>query len=191
MGVRAQLWDIAGQDRFQKLTRAYFANAKAVVIVCDVSREGTIEAVQRWKEEVDRCAAIGGLYWDPTDPTCNHMPRLPVVLLANKADLLQNASQAFKLGATMERMCAELGFMRWWICSARTGEAVQDAFSTLLTAVVRQEAERDPAHTAAWRQRNQNGAFRLHAVHNTGTGGAMGTGEEHDDDTAVRLMDCC
>lgn len=41
IGVRLQLWDIAGQDRFQKLTRAYFSKAKGVVIVCDVSREGT------------------------------------------------------------------------------------------------------------------------------------------------------
>lgn len=41
LGVRLQLWDIAGQDRFQKLTRAYFSNAKGVVIVCDVSRPGT------------------------------------------------------------------------------------------------------------------------------------------------------
>eukprot|EP01035_Chromulina_nebulosa_P036346 gene36346-48956_t len=28
IGVRLQLWDIAGQDRFQKLTRAYFSKAK-------------------------------------------------------------------------------------------------------------------------------------------------------------------
>ena len=41
IGVRLQLWDIAGQDRFQKLTRAYFSKARGVVIVCDVSREGT------------------------------------------------------------------------------------------------------------------------------------------------------
>jgi GTPase SAR1 family protein len=41
LGVRLQLWDIAGQDRFQKLTRAYFTHAKGVVIVCDVSRPGT------------------------------------------------------------------------------------------------------------------------------------------------------
>ena len=47
-GVRLQLWDIAGQDRFQKLTRVYFAKAKGVVIVCDVSREGTVDAIKNW-----------------------------------------------------------------------------------------------------------------------------------------------
>lgn len=39
--VRLQLWDIAGQDRFAKLTRAYFRNANGVIIVCDVTREGS------------------------------------------------------------------------------------------------------------------------------------------------------
>ena len=41
-----QLWDIAGQDRFARLTRAYFRKAKAAVIVCDLTREGTFEAVR-------------------------------------------------------------------------------------------------------------------------------------------------
>ncbi|CAM9528132.1 unnamed protein product [Choristocarpus tenellus] len=47
--VRLQLWDIAGQDRFAKLTRAYFRRAKGAIVVCDVTREGTFDAVSRWK----------------------------------------------------------------------------------------------------------------------------------------------
>lgn len=47
--VRLQLWDIAGQDRFAKLTRAYFRKAKGAVVVCDVTREGTFDAIVRWK----------------------------------------------------------------------------------------------------------------------------------------------
>ena len=91
IGVRLQLWDIAGQDRFQKMTRAYFAKAKGVVIVCDVSREGTVEAIKNWKSEIDNCAQVNGA------------PDIPVILFANKADLLSNAQDAFKTGATMER----------------------------------------------------------------------------------------
>ena len=88
IGVRFQLWDIAGQDRFQKLTRAYFNNAKGVVIVCDVSREGTIDAVRTWKREIDDWA-------DKSNYT-----NIPVILFANKSDLLTNPQDAFRTGYT-------------------------------------------------------------------------------------------
>lgn len=91
LGVRLQLWDIAGQDRFQKMTRAYFAKAKGVVIVCDVSREGTVEAIKNWKTEINNCTHITGA------------EDIPVILFANKADLLSDAQDAFRTGATMER----------------------------------------------------------------------------------------
>lgn len=96
--VRLQLWDIAGQDRFQKLTRSYFHGAHGVIVVCDVSREGTIDAVVQWKREVDGCTLSMG----------DGSP-LPVILFANKADLLENAVEAFRAGALMERVCREHG----------------------------------------------------------------------------------
>ena len=46
--VKLQLWDIAGQDRFARLTRAYFNNAKGALVVCDVTRDGTFEAAANW-----------------------------------------------------------------------------------------------------------------------------------------------
>lgn len=123
LGVRLQLWDIAGQDRFQKMTRAYFAKARGVVIVCDVSREGTVEAIKNWKSEIN--------HWSEN---------IPVILLANKADLLTNAQEAFKTGATMERICREQGILHWWSTSARTGEYVDEGFALLIAHVL--EAER-------------------------------------------------
>lgn len=55
--VRLQLWDIAGQDRFARLTRLYFRRAKGAIVVCDVTREGTFEAAGKWKQELDRMVA--------------------------------------------------------------------------------------------------------------------------------------
>eukprot|EP01035_Chromulina_nebulosa_P020922 gene20922-27118_t len=123
IGVRLQLWDIAGQDRFQKLTRAYFTNARGVVIVCDVSRDGTIDAVKNWKNEIDTWSNISN---------CD----LPVVLFANKADLLTNPQDAFKTGATMERICRELGFKGWWITSAKSGDNLDEGFHTLIKEIL-------------------------------------------------------
>lgn len=194
VGVRVQLWDIAGQDRFQKLTRAYFSNAKAVVVVCDVSREGTIDAVRKWKQEVDRCAASSGQYADPSEPDSHssHLPKLPVVLLANKCDLLQDASHAFKFGAIMERLCVELGFLSWWTCSARTGEALNEAFQSLLREVVLQDFEREARDASGTSidssssgkvNAADNGAFRLGSR-------ALGATDQ-DEDLEPHFTDCC
>ena len=89
-----------GQDRFQKMTRAYFAKARGVVIVCDVSREGTVDAIKNWKREIDHWANVN---------SGDRALHIPVILFANKADLLTNAQEAFKTGATMERICREQG----------------------------------------------------------------------------------
>ena len=99
VGVRLQLWDIAGQDRFQKMTRAYFAKARGVVIVCDVSREGTVEAIKNWKAEIDNWALTNDLHG------------IPVILFANKADLLTDPQEALKTGAIMERSKPEIIFI--------------------------------------------------------------------------------
>ncbi len=95
---------IAGQDRFQKLTRAYFSKARGVVIVCDVSREGTIDAVTKWKEEIDTWCEQS----DQKD--------LPVVLFANKADLLTDPQDAFRTGALREKVCRESNILGEGVC---------------------------------------------------------------------------
>ena len=109
--VRLQLWDIAGQDRFARLTRAYFRRAKAACVVCDVTRENTFEAVLQWKQELDRFSQEQSERCSP----------LPVVLFANKSDMLTDAPESFELGAKMERLCREHGFAAWYISSGESG----------------------------------------------------------------------
>merc|ERR1712018_341992 len=41
--IRLQMWDLAGQDRFNHLSRLYFNKAAGVLLVCDQSTEKSLE----------------------------------------------------------------------------------------------------------------------------------------------------
>ena len=43
----------AGQERFGNMTRVYYKEAVAAMIVFDVTRVATFEAVQKWKKDID------------------------------------------------------------------------------------------------------------------------------------------
>lgn len=51
--VRIQLWDIAGQERFGSMTRVYYKDAVGALISFDVTKHQTLEAVKKWKEDLD------------------------------------------------------------------------------------------------------------------------------------------
>ena len=56
--VRLQLWDIAGQERFGSMTRVYYRDADAAVIMFDLTAQRTFEAVARWKLRFSRLALL-------------------------------------------------------------------------------------------------------------------------------------
>ncbi|DAZ95993.1 TPA: hypothetical protein N0F65_009294 [Lagenidium giganteum] len=132
--VHLQLWDIAGQDRFAKLTRAYFREAKGAVIVCDITRENTIDAVMNWKNEIDACCK-----------DLNHGESIPVVLIANKSDLLSNPMGALDIGVNMQKCVDHNGIIEWFRASAKNGDHIDDAFQCLLDRMVQDHR----AHAAA------------------------------------------
>jgi small GTP-binding protein len=123
--VSLQLWDIAGQDRFAKLTRAYFREAKGAVIVCDITRENTIDAVMTWKNEIDHCCK-----------DLNHGENIPVVLIANKSDLLEDPMDAMNIGVNMQKCVEKNGILEWFRASAKNGDYVDEAFQFLLNKMV-------------------------------------------------------
>lgn len=73
MVVSLQLWDIAGQERFGNMTRAYYKGAMGAFVVYDVSRPNTFQNVSKWKNDIDNKVRL-----QRTGSS------IPVVLLANK-----------------------------------------------------------------------------------------------------------
>ena len=98
----------------------------AAVVVCDVTREVTFEAAARWKAELDQLN-----------------PELPVILVANKCDLLDDSTSSFIAGARMEAACRKHGFRGWYVTSAKLDLNIDQAMRGLLGHVEAKRREEE------------------------------------------------
>lgn len=73
--VRLMLWDTAGQEEFDAITKAYYRGAQACVLAFSTVDYASYAAVARWREKVlAECGSI------------------PMVLVQNKIDLIDGAT---------------------------------------------------------------------------------------------------
>jgi Ras-related protein Rab-8A len=54
--LKLQIWDTAGQERFRSITQAYYRGAMGLMIVYDVTKEKTFQAVKEWVSNVNQHA---------------------------------------------------------------------------------------------------------------------------------------
>jgi len=118
MRVRLQLWDIAGQERFGSFTRVYYKDAVAALIVFDMEHPKSLQTALKWKEDVDDKIQLS-----------NGQP-LPVILIGNKSDLIQDKPWARSLytKAYFESFCKDHGFLTWFTTSCLDGTNVDVPF---------------------------------------------------------------
>jgi len=128
--VRLQLWDIAGQERFGNMTRVYYKEAVGAIVVFDVTRSATFDAVQKWKNDID-CKVV----LPPDDRP------IPVVLLGNKIDLAKESFQ--KTPSQMEKYCEEHGFSGWFETSAKENQNIEKAFKFLVSKILENEVRKE------------------------------------------------
>jgi Ras-related protein Rab-2A len=69
--IKIQIWDTAGQEAFQSITRSYYRSAAGVLLVFDLTCEESFENVERWFEETQN----------------NGNGAMVVCLVGNKCDL--------------------------------------------------------------------------------------------------------
>jgi len=116
--VRLQLWDIAGQERFGHMTRVYYKEAVGAVVVYDMTRQNTFEAVKKWKQDLD-------------ENLSTERP-LPVILLANKCDLAETKPDPNK----MDAFAKDQGFIAWYETSAKEDINITKAIRTLVQHIL-------------------------------------------------------
>ncbi|CAO3600319.1 unnamed protein product [Absidia cylindrospora] len=130
--IRLQLWDIAGQERFGNMTRVYYKEALGAFVVYDVTRPQTFEGVTKWKQDLDSKVSL------PEPWGGGH---IPVVLLANKMDMLQEGHGQPINHQEMNQFCRDNGFSNWFETSAKDNSNIDEAARHLIESIVAIEDE--------------------------------------------------
>ncbi len=111
------LWDLQGDDEFQRLRTSYLRGAAGLFFVADGTRRETLDTVHRLSQEIALPASV------------------PLVLALNKADM----TQAWEIRDSDLAGFAAAG---WTLLrtSAKTGDGVESAFASLAEQIVKAKA---------------------------------------------------
>jgi small GTP-binding protein len=109
------LWDLYGEDDFQKVRMSYLRGSSGYILVVDGTRNATLDTAIGLKQNVEESVGV-----------------LPFVVVLNKSDL----TQEWELDEARVEALAAQGwtFIRG---SAKTGEGVEEAFQTLVEKISR------------------------------------------------------
>lgn len=102
----------------------YYKEAYGALLVYDISRPPTFESVAHWKQEIDSKVRLP------------NGANLPVVLVANKCDLLETEVNREELDA----FCEQHGFEGWFETSAKLNKNIDKA-SRFLVGRILQHAD--------------------------------------------------
>ncbi|MEM2143090.1 MAG: Rab family GTPase [Candidatus Thorarchaeota archaeon] len=115
--IKLIIWDLAGQERFDFIRTAYYRGSVGALLVYDVTRRSTWLELPKWLEETD--SALGR--------------RIPIILLANKVDLVNERVITTEAG---QKFAQENGLIAYLETSALTGQNVEEAFNILARATL-------------------------------------------------------
>ena len=107
--IKIQIWDTAGQEAFQAITRTYYKGAIGALLVYDITRKDTFIHVTKWLEEVRN----------------NSSKTITVILIGNKKDLEDKRQVTYEEG---EAFAKENGLM-FLETSAKTAYNVVESFN--------------------------------------------------------------
>ncbi len=114
--VVLQVWDLAGQPRFEIVRQGFYRGARGGLLVFDVTRRRTFLNLDRWREE-----AINNIGRD-----------VPMVVVANKVDLEDSRIVGTDEG---KEYATEHGYA-YVESSALTGQNVEESYAELCRVMI-------------------------------------------------------
>lgn len=120
--VKFQIWDLAGQPRFNSVRELYYKGSHGGLLVFDITRRDSFSNLTAWIEELYKNSGRG---------------KMPITVLGNKVDL-RNESQNCVTQAEVDEFIGEIKSkykiefqIPYLETSAKTGENVDESFNML------------------------------------------------------------
>lgn len=118
---KIQIWDTAGQEAFKSITRAYYREAAAVLLVYDVANLASFRSIDSWLQDV------------------NLMTNSPqIVLVGNKSDLVEKRKVSYEQGKAF----AEKNGMIFIETSAKNRVNIDETFAAVAKNIVKKIDDR-------------------------------------------------
>jgi small GTP-binding protein len=114
--IRLIFWDIAGQADFNFLHHLFYKESKSAIIVYSLEENDlgydSFTHIENWCKELMK-----------------HCGDIPIVLFANKVDLVENDNiETIQL----QQVVHKYNFLRYFTTSAKTGQSVIEGFNAII-----------------------------------------------------------
>jgi len=120
MRITLQIWDFAGEERFNSLLPSYAQGSSAAIFMCDISKRDSINNIDKWLLTFNE-----GLN--------SRDPKFPLIIVGGKLDLVEYRSLDKKDIETTLTVRKEFDYLE---CSSKTGENVDLLFQTLIEKIL-------------------------------------------------------
>lgn len=115
--VKVQIWDTAGEEAFQSITRSYYKGAIGALLVYDITRKDTFNHCKKWLNEVKD----------------NARKDICIILVGNKNDLSDKREVSYEEG----EMFAQENELLFIETSAKTAENVEECFIKTIKEIIK------------------------------------------------------
>ena len=107
INIDMMIWDILGQEGFDRVKKTAYQGSEGAIIVCDLTRSDTVQHIRNWVKHYREV-----------------VQEVPIIVLGNKADLVEGDHPNIFL---LENLAKEID-LQYYLTSAKAGDNVNESF---------------------------------------------------------------